>query len=260
MSRQARGLVFVCVTLASTLAPSLTRAGIITQDSSIPLTATDFGQGNNAGASLVFQQFDTKGDALQLDAVKLNFHAMIKNDFQMQFTSPSTITLSVAATDANHPSPTITMYQPDGIHPILTAQAPNDPSVLTRSVTYGFKDGETLPQSFGSDLPASSPFYLPQAVSQASSEQRLTAPADLKLFTGPGSITLPVSAKAFSQFGSGNGFGAVTTFGKADVTVSYEYHSKIPAGELVPEPASVLLWGLGGASLLALHRFRRRND
>ena len=97
-------------------------------------------------------------------------------------------------------------------------------------------------------------------MTQQSSSLTIKNPATLALFTGTGSLSLPVSASAMSTIilGSGNGSGNVTTQGTATATITYNYHSVIPSPEAVPEPSAMLLWGVGGAAIFALARFRRR--
>jgi hypothetical protein len=244
--------------LALALAPAA-RAGLITQTSSLPLTTTDFSPSNSVtGNPLVFQQFDTEGGARTLDGVTLTVHAMIQNQYGMQFTTPATITDSAFTGNPATTGPAITAYQPDGKTPLLTVQA-SDTSGLSRSVTYGGKPGQTLPQSFSSSLPSTSPFYIAPTVSQQTQTLTVSDPKSLALFTGTGKMSLPVSAAAFSSFvsSSGNGFGSVSTSGTADVTVNYKWHDTIPAPQTVPEPASLVLWGLGGLTLALCSRARR---
>lgn len=268
MSRQARALAVWAAVAAALLAPSVTRAGIITQTANLPLTPTDFGPTSSKVSPLVFQQFDTLNGNRLLDSVVLSFHAMIKNEYGIEFTTPATITVSVGTGKADTPGPTITIFQPDGAHPLLTVKAPNDPSFLSRSVTYGDNPGETLGlqngqvyrRDFSSALPPSSPYYLAPSSVQAANSLNMTAAADLALFTGQGSVRLPVSASAFSTFrtSSGNGSGAVTTEATADATLTYNWHDRAPIPEVIPEPAAALLWGIGGAVVAAAHFARRR--
>lgn len=262
MSRPVRVVAALFASFLIGLCPSGAWAGLMTQTESLPLTPTDFGPGNKFVSTtdpLVFQKFNDQGGALVLDSVKLDVHAMIQNTFGMTFTTPATITDSVATGNAASPGPAITLFQPDASHALLAVQAPNDPTFLTRSVTYG-KSGQTLPQSFGSQFDPKSPFYLAPAVSQQSGSLTLTKPADLAIFAGTGTIKLPVAASAVSRFSSssGNGGGSVTTAGSADVTVTYSYHARIPAPEIVPEPTACVVWSLGGASVLLYRRARRR--
>lgn len=259
MSRQARVLAFFCAVAAAAIAPSTAWAGLITQTATQPLTSTDFGPGNSLVTPLVFQQFDTENGTRTLQSVGLSFHAAIRNDYGMTFTTPATITDSVATGISTTPGPAITLFQPDGMHALLTVKAPNDPTFLTRTVTYGDTSGQALPQEFNSSFAQSSPFYLAPALTQASNTLNLTAPADLAIFTGVGSLRLPVSASAFSTFStsSGNGSGEVTTQATADATVTYNWTPTIPAPEVVPEPAAIILWSIGGLALAAAHRGRR---
>src|SRR5262249_26356900 len=252
--------LFCAAVVVTALTPSTTLAGTISQTASLPLTPTDFGPGNSKVAPIVFNQFDTQQGTRVLDSVTLTFHALIRNDFGMKFVTPATITDSVATGNATTPGPTLTLFQPDGAHTLLTVKAPNDPTFLTRSVTYGYKQGQKLPQTFGSTFDAKSPFYLAPAISQASSALQLTSPTDLGLFTGSGKLTLPVSANAFAKItsSSGNGMGTITTEGTAEVTVDYKWHQKVPAPQVVPEPATVISWSLAGAALIFGYRVRHR--
>ncbi|MFO0910062.1 MAG: choice-of-anchor E domain-containing protein [Isosphaeraceae bacterium] len=227
----------------------------------MPLTPTDFSSGGGiAGNPLTFQKFDTLDDTRVLDSVTLTVHALIKNEFGMKFYTPATITTSVATGNASQPGPSITLFQPDGKSPLLTAAAANDPAVLSRSVTWGSKPGETLPQEFSSKFDPSSPYYIAPAISEKTQTLKLTNPADLAIFTGPGSLALPVSGSAWARItsSSGNGYGDISTKGTADVTVTYNSPDRGPAPQTVPEPAALVLWGLGGAAFAIRYRSRYR--
>lgn len=251
--------------VSSTSDPTAT-PGLITQTASLPLTPTNFASGGsgNIGNPLTFQQFNTQNGSLVLDSVTLTMHAAITNNFVMNFTTPATITTSLSSSDGTQPGPSITVYQPDGKTPLLTAAVASDPTAaLSRSVTYGSQSGQTLPQTFSSSLPSTSPYYIAPGLSQATQTLTLTAPADLALFSGTGSLSLPVSGSAWAKItsSSGNGYGSVSTQGTADVTVSYAYHDLIPSPQTVPEPAGVVLWSLGGLALAIRYRIRsRRTD
>ena len=253
MSKRAHALVRLSLGLAALAAwATPAAADLITQSASLPLTTTDFTpDGKIAGNPLVFQQFDTEGGSRQLDAITLTVHAKIQNDYGMKFTTPATITNTVATGKPESPGPVITVYQPNGKTPLLSAQAPNDASLMTRSVAYGFKAGETSGREFSSSLPASSPYYIAPTVFDQSQTLKLTAPADLALFSGKGKLSLPVGASAYSKFttSSGNGFGSISTKGSADVTVLYQWHPTLPAPQTVPEPTAMVLWGLGATAL-----------
>jgi hypothetical protein len=260
MAIRFRMAAVVCGAVVAAWAGASARADAITKTATLPLTSTNFNTDQSGITPLTFQKFDTQNNTLQLDEVDLTFHALIKNNFGMTFTTPATITATVGTGNPTTPGPTITMYQPDGKTPLITAAAPNSTSALNRAITYGQNPGETLPQSFGSDQPVNSKFYIQPAVTEASNSLKLNDAADLSLFSGTGTLKLPVAAQAFSKFtsSSGNGSGWVQTYGTADATVTYKYHTRIPAPETVPEPAAVLLWGVAGLALVGLHRARRR--
>jgi hypothetical protein len=257
MFRPAHALALLCALYLGVVAPSSMQAATISYTASLPLSATDFGPSNPnlAGQNpLVLQRFDTDGGLRVLDAVNLSFHAMIRSDFGMLFTAPATITDSLATGNTLQPGPAISLYQPDGTTPLLSVQAPSDLTALSRSQTYGYNAGEALPQEFGSQLPTSSPFYLAPAVFDQSASLSLTSPTALADFTGTGTLELPVSATAFASISSssGNGRGSVSTAGSAEVTVTYQYHDLTPQPQVLPEPASFVLWGVAALALVLL--------
>lgn len=74
--------------------------------------------------------------------------------------------------------------------------------------------------------------------------------SDLSLFTGPGTISLPLaSVGTSSASGAGNLVTQFSTMAGAEVSIKYEYVA-------VPEPSSVALMGLGGFGLMAMARRR----
>jgi hypothetical protein len=259
MSIQARMAALVCAAFLAACVETTARAASMSSTATLPLTATNFNTDGTGQSPLVFQKFNTQNGTLQLDAVDLSFSAQIQNKFGMTFTTPATITASVGAGNPSGTGPVITLYQPNGKTPLLSAASTNS-AALTRTVTYGHNPGEKLPQAFGSDQPVGSKFYLDPATTKASNSLHLTAPQDLALFTGTGNLSLPVAAQAFSKFttSSGNGTAWVTTLGSASATVTYEYHARTPAPEVVPEPATVILWSIGGIAIAAAARTRRR--
>src|SRR5207302_269783 len=130
--------------LATSATAPAARAGVITQSASIPFTTTNFGPGTG-GNPLTFQQFDNQNGSLVLDSVTLSMNASVRSNFDMIFTNPATITDSVMSSTPGSPGPAITIYQPDGTHSLLSAQSSSNPNALVRAVTYGFKQGETIP-------------------------------------------------------------------------------------------------------------------
>ena len=258
MSIKTRLGAAVCAAAVVTLTPCAARAGVIlpqsaSQTATLPVTTTNFNTDQSALSPLVFQQFDNKGGTLQLDEVDLALHAKITSTFGITFVTPSTVTATVGTNDPSRPGPAVTLLEPDGKTPLVTA-APSTPGGLVKSVTWDGTGGKT----FGADQTGK--YFLAPAVTEASNSLRLTSPADLALFTGLGKVKLPVAGQAKATFHStsGNFNGQVSTVGTADATVVYKYHEKTPAPEVVPEPSALILWGIGGVSLLAGLRRRRR--
>ena len=221
----------------------------ITQNATLPLTSTDFNSGSNIpGNPLVFQQFDTQQGARQLNSVVLTVNASIRTSSSCS-SSPRrrSPTRSPPATP-RRPARRSPSTSPAAPSPCFRP-GPNDASQLTRSVTYGYSAGQTMGQVFSSSLPSTSPYYIAPADFNQTKTLTLTAPADLALFSGTGSLSLPVTASAWSSFfsNSGNGFGKVTTSGSASISVTYNWSPTGPAAQTVPEPAAVVLWGIGSA-------------
>ncbi len=279
MSRQtrARALVWLFAAVAPVAAPLAARAAEITQIENLPPTTTNFNA--RTVKPFVFQKFDpaaysTKTETAILDSVTLDFTAHVENKYTMIFTRAGTITETLQPGASGSTPPSITLFQPDGKTPLLTAQEPNDLSSLSRTVTYGFKPGETFPsQTFSSSAPASSPYYIAPGEASRSESKTLNAASDLALFTksatGPNSLSLPIAATAFSSnsVGTGNGAVGIATLADAQAKVKYVYHLSSaapqtgqgpPAPHLTPEPATLMLWGAGGVVLLVAGRARRR--
>jgi len=204
---------------------------------------------------LVFDKFDpTLG---QLQSVNLTVMYATAESVNMNFTTAATITLRSSSASNPNQGTVIAVNGPDATN-LLMASAP----VFTYTKTYG-GPGQTLPQSFSNDqnrFQPGSPFFLtpdgqPSNTTSTFFDNRnltLTDPGQLALFTGSGTVGLPVFANGGTFFSttSGNGTGSIITYATVTVALSYTY--------VVPEPSSMALLGLGGVGIVLAGNFRRR--
>jgi len=231
------------------------------QTDSIPVTTqTDWGpttpslQGQNP---MVFNKFDPSLGTLQGVDITMTYSA--SEVASMTFTTPSTISLRTSQPGSPNVGTRIFINGPADTpgSNLLSASLP----VLTYTKTYGTQAGQTLPQTFSTSNPAGSQFYLTPDGQTTNAPQtgtvtvHITDPAQLALFTGPGTIGLPAHANAGSTFvtNTGNGSGTVMTFAGVTANLQYSYAA-------VPEPSSMALLGLGGGGLLLAGRSRRRTS
>jgi hypothetical protein len=128
----------------------------------------------------------------------------------------------------------------------LTLTGPNTLSLkptLTASQTYsGLMPGVT--SAFGPYSPTSTSTLSPA----------YTSAADLAAFLGTGNVNFSLSTMTGTTIsgGGGNILAAIATSAGGMITVNYTF---TPTG--VPEPASVVLMGIGGVTLLGLGQRRR---
>ncbi|MDR3638164.1 MAG: choice-of-anchor E domain-containing protein [Isosphaeraceae bacterium] len=232
MLRKLGTLSFVLGAAALGLLPVQARADVTApQTVSIGATDTNFGPGTALNDPMVFNQFNPSLGTLTSVSVSVSYDFI--HTSTITFYTPGTI--GTSATEN-----TISVTLPNG-QTIASGTAPDyssstkfDPSTmsLNKSITLAPKT------DMGSLGPVS-----------------LTSSTDLALFTGSGTISIPVLASSLAGQSTNNAnCGArVTTEAGAKVTISYTY-TPHPA---VPEPSSVVLLGLGGCGLF-LYRRRRQ--
>jgi hypothetical protein len=243
------------LTLALALLSITARADLITQEqATFPagvLVDTDWGPGTQGIADpLTFARFDPHQGTL--NALTIAFTEQIRNDFFLNFTTASTITLTT--NDPRHGNltgPVVTLFGPDGVpffDPSSTAQPPDVRQVMASSGTYS------------SLLNPTDPHFLAPTATEATLTRTISDPATLAAFTGSGNVELPVTATAHSSFESstGNGGGGVLTRARADVTLSYNYTPPTPPPAAVPEPATVVSLVVGIGMVLARKVWRKR--
>lgn len=198
------------------------------QTVTIAATDTNFGPGTALNDPMVFNQFNSSLGTLTSVSVSVSYD--FNHTSTLTFAVPSTI--STSATQNN-----ISVSLPNGT--VIGSAASPD---YTQSTAF---NSSTM--TLGTPVTLT-PINDPGTIAPIS----LTSASNLALFTGSGTISLPVlaSSVAAAHFSAGNGTAVVTTTASATVTISYNY-----TPHAVPEPSSVVLLGMGGCGLLW---FRRR--
>jgi hypothetical protein len=213
------------------------------------------------GAPLVFDQFNPAlGQTLQ--SVNISVSYSFSNKVSMTFTDPSdaeTISLTSSLPQTPTVGPTITLNGPSNgpLSTLLTVSAP----VVSYTKTYS-APGQNLPQTFSNDLnrlQPNSPFFLtpdgqPNNITSTFTGTRsitITDPSQLSLFLGSGKFVLPASATFGATLHKTGGNYNSYLVTDAGLTVNLSYN-------VVPEPPSVALLGLGTGGLLMASRLRRR--
>ena len=188
---------------------------------SITMTTTDWGQ------TLPIPKFDSSLGILQ--SIKLTLAGQVQGDasYENLGAGPASVTLSLQAA--------LKLQRPDGsvlaeIIPLASITA--NPSAYDGSINFAGSSGGTY-------------IGLSDSITEIST---ITNPADLALFTGPGTIDLGFSATGSSTgTGAGNLITSFSTKAAGQVEVVYEYTT-------IPEPATMGLLALGG---LLLRRKRK---
>ena len=212
------------------LASSPSRADVLTQTFSLPLTQTNwdttttFASGSNP---FVVQEFNGAAHPLNgapstLQSVTLTMDYEFDNTLKATHYNPSTITVDASGT--------------------ISLSVPNV-TTLTGSFQNSGSDtavaGDTFPKIDNVN----------HKVVTGSKVATYADSGTLSQFTGTGTISVPAIAIATSSFSSssGNGFGGSRTLAAVTLTVTYTY---------VPEPGSFVLMGMGGLGLLVV-KYRR---
>ena len=202
------------------LASSPSRADVLTQTFSLPLTQTNwdttttFASGSNP---FVVQEFNGAAHPLNgapstLQSVTLTMDYEFDNTLKATHYNPSTITVDASGT--------------------ISLSVPN-----VTTLTGSF-------QNSGSDTAVAGDTF-----PKIDNVNHKVDSGTLSQFTGTGTISVPAIAIATSSFSSssGNGFGGSRTLAAVTLTVTYTY---------VPEPGSFVLMGMGGLGLLVV-KYRR---
>ena len=230
MLHRVGALTLLCGAIAVGLLPTAAKADV-TSPQAIQIAATDtnFGPGTAINDPMIFNQFNpTLGT---LNSVSVSVLYDFSHSATVTFYTPGMFT--TAATN-NNLSVTLSNGQQ-----IASATAPD----YSQNTTFN-----------AATMTLNNPVNLPSVTnSGAVGPVSLTSAADLALFTGNGTVSIPVLASSVANFttNNGNGAGLVTTQADAKVTVSYNY-----TPNAVPEPSSVVLLGLGGCGLLWYRRRR----
>lgn len=220
------------VGLVLCLASSPSRADVLTQTFSLPLTQTNWDTTTaafNGANPFVVQEFDGAAHPLfgapsTLSSVTLTMDYEFDNTLKATHANPSTIAIT-AHGDISLTVPTITS---------LTGSFDNSGSSTA-------VDGDSFPKVVN---------VIHKNIT-GSKVATYTDLSTLSKFMGTGTISVPAIATASSNFttSSGNGFGGSRTLAAVTFTVSYTF---------VPEPGSFVLMGLGGLGLLFFNHRRSR--
>jgi hypothetical protein len=181
-------------------------AGAATQThvASVALTSTDW------TVTLQVPKFDPAiGD---LQAISFELGDSLNAMFRVENLAPSSNTVRDSS------KATITLSRPDetGLVQAFTAfEYTNTFPAFDGTIDFGGASGATAPDQ----------------LAYASASAATTAPADLALFTGTGTIGLPCKAvgRSYTSDTAGNVIHGVSTKAAAQVTVVYTYEVAVPA-------------------------------
>jgi hypothetical protein len=206
--------------------PAAARANFQTQTESVSLTQTNWAN------TMVFNQFDPSLGTLTGVTLNLTGQVSGSSAFESLDSTPSTVTMNLQAT--------ITLERPDKsslVATLPTATTVDSVSAFDGSIDFLGTSGRTHAGQNASDV---------QSVT-------INSPSpDLALFIGKGTISLPITGVGSSTAsGSGNLQVQFLASAGASAVLTYQFAT-------VPEPASMVLFGLGGAAAVVLLRRRPR--
>ena len=165
-----------------------------------------------------------------------------------QFTLTGTTYGSITATATSSTSiksltvaTTVYLFEPNG-STLIVSTAP------TMTQTYGGIFGQSL--SSGQSITLSTPGYVsPSSLGSGttlSNSNSYSLPSDLALFTGAGNLLLPVAAGGNSGYNGGSNINtSAFSAASALASVTYTYSTPSNGGISLPEPATLLLMGIG---------------
>ena len=189
----------------------------------------------NWDALLTFNRFDPGLGTLNF--IKFTLAGDILGDVQFESldSEPATVSTSLSSV--------ITLFRPDLSTIVVTTPVANNTDLVSEFdgvIDFAGNSGRTRTglTASGSDFAISPP-----------------PGSDLALFTGLGTISLPVYARGVSTAsGAGNLITIFRTQAAANVSVTYDYTPTTPP---VPEPSSLALLLFGGGGLAIGRRIRK---